>query len=282
MAHWSLDIVREALLESGRTAMRYFSTPGATRKSDRSIVTKADIAIESYLRSVLGGSDVAILGEEETATDHAALVEHVQHGTAWVLDPIDGTAPYANQLPNWGISIGYLEHGRFSRGAIFLPSTGEVVVTEGDAVLYQRMSRDPASWRMDDLRPIEPRDMTYRSTGMITVPQSVHSRSIFTGVNPVQAIGSAVYAATKLLLGQYICYVASIRLWDIAAAVALLRAAGHTIVFRDGDALAERVVADQWVLDGDAASLWYARGQLFIAHDPATLEYVRAHYDQRR
>ena len=156
--------------------MRYFSTPGATRKSDRSIVTKADIAIESYLRSVLGGSDVAILGEEETATDHAALVEHVQHGTAWVLDPIDGTAPYANQLPNWGISIGYLEHGRFSRGAIFLPSTGEVVVTEGDAVLYQRMSRDPASWRMDDLRPIEPRDMTYRSTGMITVPQSVHSR----------------------------------------------------------------------------------------------------------
>lgn len=282
MARWSLDTVREALLESGRIAMRHFAAPGATHKTDNSIVTEADVAIESYLRSTLGGDDVAILGEEEPATDHAALADQIQHGTAWVLDPIDGTAPYANQLPNWGISIGYLENGRFSRGAIFLPRTGEVVITEGDGVLYQRMSRDPASWRMDDLAPLEPRDATYSAAGMITVPQSIHSRSIFTGNNPVQAIGSAVYAATKLLLGQYICYVAKIRLWDIAAAVALLRAAGHTIVFADGTPLDDRVIAEQWVLDGDASSLWYARGQLFMAHDPTTLEHVRAHYRYER
>ncbi|WP_273728187.1 inositol monophosphatase family protein [Brucella gallinifaecis] len=69
-------------------------------KPDRSLVTKYDRAIEHRLRAEIRKRypHHGIIGEEEGCTDTQA--SHV-----WVLDPIDGTAPFIVGIPVWGTLI---------------------------------------------------------------------------------------------------------------------------------------------------------------------------------
>jgi hypothetical protein len=54
-----------------------------------------------------------VLGEEEGGATGDRL---------WIIDPIDGTANYARGLPHYCVSIGYLEQGVPTLGAIYDPS----------------------------------------------------------------------------------------------------------------------------------------------------------------
>lgn len=69
-------------------------------KPDRSLVTKYDRAIEHRLRVEIRKQypHHGIIGEEEGSID--AQASHV-----WVLDPIDGTAPFIVGIPVWGTLI---------------------------------------------------------------------------------------------------------------------------------------------------------------------------------
>ncbi|OYR14953.1 inositol monophosphatase family protein [Brucella thiophenivorans] len=69
-------------------------------KPDRSLVTKYDRAIEHRLRAEIRKRypHHGIIGEEEGSVD--AQASHV-----WVLDPIDGTAPFIVGIPVWGTLI---------------------------------------------------------------------------------------------------------------------------------------------------------------------------------
>jgi fructose-1,6-bisphosphatase/inositol monophosphatase family enzyme len=80
--------------------------PEMTVKADRSFVTAFDIEIERRLRAMIADRypSHGILGEEGQAKD--ANAEFV-----WVLDPIDGTAPYIAGAPVYGTLIA-LAHAR--------------------------------------------------------------------------------------------------------------------------------------------------------------------------
>ena len=69
-------------------------------KADRSLVTQLDLAIEVRLREMIGATypDHGIVGEEQgSAGTDAEFV--------WVLDPIDGTAPFIAGIPVYGTLI---------------------------------------------------------------------------------------------------------------------------------------------------------------------------------
>ena len=44
----------------------------------------------------------------------------------WVVDPIDGTQEFISGIPEWCISVGFVENGRAVAGGICNPVTGEV------------------------------------------------------------------------------------------------------------------------------------------------------------
>ncbi len=80
--------------------------PETTVKADRSFVTAFDIEIERRLRAMIADRypSHGILGEEEQAKD--ANAEFV-----WVLDPIDGTAPFIAGAPVYGTLIALAHAG---------------------------------------------------------------------------------------------------------------------------------------------------------------------------
>ena len=108
------DESREILLEVAG------QTPDVEIKADDSYVTKTDKRIETRLREIIDAEypEHGVLGEEHGARDLDA--EYV-----WVLDPIDGTAPFIAGIPVYGTLIGLARAGRPWLGVIDHPASSD-------------------------------------------------------------------------------------------------------------------------------------------------------------
>lgn len=96
------------------------AAPTVDIKADASFVTDTDKAIEKKLREMIADAfpDHGILGEEfENSNLDAEFV--------WVLDPIDGTAPYIAGIPVYGTLIGLAWNGSPYVGVMDHPVTSD-------------------------------------------------------------------------------------------------------------------------------------------------------------
>lgn len=89
---------------------------GVSVKPDRSLVTQMDLMIEAELRAMIADRfpSHGIIGEEEGAESAGA-------SAVWVLDPIDGTAPFIAGLPVYGTLIALAIDGVPQLGIIDIP-----------------------------------------------------------------------------------------------------------------------------------------------------------------
>ena len=107
--------------QAGELSLHHFGRVSPHQKADRSIVTKADREVESFIRRELSirFPDDAIIGEEHDATV----------GTSpwtWAIDPIDGTVNFVAELPDWCICIARLKDGIPDIGAVHIPVLGDL------------------------------------------------------------------------------------------------------------------------------------------------------------
>jgi inositol-phosphate phosphatase / L-galactose 1-phosphate phosphatase / histidinol-phosphatase len=89
-------------------------------KPDRSFVTTLDLAIEQRLRRLIEVRypEHGIQGEEEDG-------QRLGADWIWVLDPIDGTAPFIAGMPVYGTLIALAYRGAPCLGVIDFPATGD-------------------------------------------------------------------------------------------------------------------------------------------------------------
>jgi len=94
--------------------------PEARPRADQSPVTSLDTQIESRLREMIGRRypSHGILGEEGGA-------QSLDAEAVWVLDPIDGTAPFIAGLPVFGTLIALAWRGVPVLGVMHLPVTNQ-------------------------------------------------------------------------------------------------------------------------------------------------------------
>ncbi len=92
-------------------------------KKPGDLVTIADEGAERYLaprlQALIPGS--VVVGEEEVATDPSVLDRLQGEGTAWVIDPIDGTANFAAGRPLFAVMVGIVRNGETLAGWIYDP-----------------------------------------------------------------------------------------------------------------------------------------------------------------
>jgi myo-inositol-1(or 4)-monophosphatase len=124
----------ENALAAARIIFRGF-TPGkvqAEYKAGHDPVTAADKAVDAALRdNLLRGGEGWL--SEESVDDFSRLDKrHV-----WVVDPLDGTREFVEGLPEFCVSIGFIEDGKPVAGGIYNPATEETFLGAIDAgVLY--------------------------------------------------------------------------------------------------------------------------------------------------
>ena len=283
MTTWHAPTIRSILLEAGRIALSHIAAPTVELKRDASIVTQADREVEAYIRhAVADGSDEAtFLGEESSEGWSQREIDRALTGTCWVVDPIDGTAPYANHLPMWGISIGLMEAGTLTHGGIFLPLAGDLFLTSEASpseVLHQTLPRDPDQWATPRLTPLPPPIGDYTPTGMLSLSHPSLRTGRYHGSNPAQVVGCAVFSVTGLLHGSYIGYGTRTNLWDVAASFPLLDRMGVIIEGSSGTRVTMRVTPEHWNVGANDAALWRCREPIYLAHDPRTIDYLRQYH----
>ncbi|WP_244497631.1 inositol monophosphatase family protein [Aureimonas sp. AU40] len=127
------DAASEIVKAAANDALGFFSQRAGlaveTKAGPRDFVSDADRTIETRVRALLAERfpGEAVVGEEaggETAARY------------WIVDPIDGTSNFLAGSPLWGVSLGFVEEGEPTVGAIAAPCLGELMAgAKGAGVL---------------------------------------------------------------------------------------------------------------------------------------------------
>jgi myo-inositol-1(or 4)-monophosphatase len=91
-------------------------------KQDGSVITEADMAMQSRLRSELARHwpDYPLLGEEMDEATQRGLLQGGAPGL-WCVDPLDGTSNFAAGVPFFAVSVALLKNGRPAVGVVYDP-----------------------------------------------------------------------------------------------------------------------------------------------------------------
>ncbi len=273
---WSVDTIWPIMARAGRIALDAWRDPQIHVKGDNSIVTEADIEIERYLASLFDRPEEGcyLLGEETHEHHDASYFQEALKGSAWIVDPIDGTASYAAGLPTWGVSIGKMERGTIVEGALLLPRLGEIMITEGGRVFYGRLSAENPEDTRPDFRAVTGESRGSDERGVISVSQGVVKSGQFSGWNPLQASGSCVFSVFYLALGSFMAYVGTVKLWDIAGGFGILAALGYYSGFSDGRRITTAVDPETYQLDLSRPKPWRLQGSFIAARSEETARFV--------
>ena len=274
---WDKDRIVELLLRAGDMAREARKQLTLEIKSDHSLVTQADLEIEALFTEALEDEAAGcyIIGEETISRKGDDYVAAALESEAWVVDPIDGTAPFAHFLPNWGVSIGYMKAGKLVHGGVYLPDYGELIISSGDdEFTVQEGKETGGEWTWRELSfPPRPPD----GRGLVAITQALAKRGQCLLPNPVMALGAAVVPLLGLLQGRFLAYLGSVKLWDAAGALPILLRLGFEASLEiDGEIVPVTTAVDNgtYELSADSPRRWYFRSSLLI-HHPGDAELMR-------
>ncbi len=113
-------VALEVAAEAGALALAYQRDPSALTidaKGPQDWVTVADREVEALVRRRLLDAfpSDAVMGEE----GGGEVAEQL-----WVVDPIDGTTNFLRGLPEYAVSIAYVQRGVVELGVVFAPALG--------------------------------------------------------------------------------------------------------------------------------------------------------------
>jgi myo-inositol-1(or 4)-monophosphatase len=213
------DILKriEAALADARAVFSGF-TAGAIEaefKAGHDPVTEADRAIDSVLRQNLLRQGEGWLSEE-SVDDFTRL----DKSRVWVVDPLDGTREFVKGIPEYCVSIGFVENGRPVAGGIYNPATNETFVGAVDTgVLYNG-------------KPARSSERTTLQGAVTLASRSEVKRGEWkpfeNGALEIRAMGSVAYklALVSAGLADITFTLTPKNEWDVAAGAALVISAG--------------------------------------------------------
>jgi len=209
---------------------REFGRAESRWKSDGTRVTAVDIAISENIFRELGALFPADQYFSEELADTPDPVP-VTARFSWVLDPIDGTNNFALGIPHCAISLGLLEHGEPVYGVVY------------DFSRRLLMHGGPGFGMHDGERETTVTTAAPRRESIIGLhsPSDKSLLPLASGILSnfkIRGLGSATlhlaYVAAGLFDGA-VDY--NVKIWDLAAAIPLCRAAGGVVEFLNGEQL---------------------------------------------
>jgi myo-inositol-1(or 4)-monophosphatase len=219
----------QAALAAGIVALEgYRGVLEITSKGGTDIVTQYDHAAEEAALGILRTRYPGhVFLAEESGSSGA---HHAEHDLIWLVDPIDGTHNYANQIPFWCVSVAVADRqsSRLLTGAIYDPLHDELfsACAGGGATLNGRPIR--ATTRSDVGQAIVAYDIGHNpdiSTRMVELIAWVQPR-----VGKVRHLGSAALSLAYVAVGRLDAYYhLSLQPWDICAALLLIEEAGGIV-----------------------------------------------------
>jgi myo-inositol-1(or 4)-monophosphatase len=219
-----IALAQQAVMAQTELMHRDFGRVESQWKADGTRVTASDLAISAAIAQVI----TAQFPEDQFFSEELTNVEAAMPVTSrfsWVLDPIDGTNNYALGLPHCAIALALLEEGRPIYGVIYDMARRKLIqggpgfgVMDGDKRTQVR-SGQPSNQSIIGFH--SPYDRCH----------SEEAKRVIENYK-IRGLGSSTlhlaYVAAGIIDGVVDH---NVKIWDIAAAVPLVEAAGGKVNF---------------------------------------------------
>ncbi|GIL27271.1 inositol monophosphatase family protein [Actinocatenispora comari] len=227
-----LPVALEAA-ERATTRIRQQDPGTITAKGDRDMASEVDYAVEDDLRTFLAKEtpEIDFLGEEHGGAD-------AQTATAWILDPVDGTANYLHGLPMYAVSLALVEAGRPILGAVYLPALnqrywaaeGGGAYRDGNRITVSSTTRlEDAIVSIGDYAVGEGAEAKNRERFAVT-------EALAPRVQRIRMLGSAAIDLCWVAEGRLdACVLLSNHPWDVSAGAIIAREASARISDQQGN-----------------------------------------------
>ena len=201
-----------------------------TKSSKTDVVTQVDHAAQDRVVQSITEvyPDEPIVGEEGKRAGSVP-----PDGTAWIVDPIDGTANYVRGIPTFCTAVAAVEDGTPTVAALVFPVQGDTYVFDGESA---RLNDDvvSASDRTDPhvctVSPTLWWDRNRRDEYAKACSEIVHRFADLRRVRCAQAeLAMVATGAQDATFANVPAHP-----WDTVAGVSLIRAAGGTVTELDG------------------------------------------------
>jgi myo-inositol-1(or 4)-monophosphatase len=184
-------------------------------------------ADEVIVRGLQAGSPYPILTEE------SGQIGEASDGLRWIVDPLDGSMNYSQGIPLCAVSIALWRGDEPVAGVVYDFNRDELFGADEEGAFLNGVPitvASPASYGEAFLSTGFPAGGSFDRAALATLVDRA------TRYRKVRLFGSAAISLAYLASGRIHAYAEDgIRLWDVAAGLALVRAAGGVIRYEPNE-----------------------------------------------
>lgn len=246
----NIEEVKEIVLEAAKLFQNREAVTHTREKGIADYVTEVDISVQQFICERLADKypEIQFLGEEKDNS------EIDKHGLVWVLDPVDGTTNLIHDYHASVISLGLIDNMDMVMGIVYNPYLKEMFWAEKGKGAYLNGKRIYVS------------EAVTMEQSLISIGTSPYHkemaeenfkvfRHIFQDAQDIRRSGSAALDLAYVASGRIEGYFEkSLKIWDYAAGMVLVREAGGKVTDYQGvdsgvDNMADIVAGNKAVAD---------------------------------
>jgi len=221
----------DTFFEAGKTALE-LREKGLKKeiKSDNTPVTNGDFEVNKIISNKIKEltPDIPIISEESSDNKNVQNLKDF-----WLIDPIDGTHDYINNLQEFTINAGLIINKKPAAGIIFAPAKNRMFYSYGKGLSFEIIKQKKI--KLDCSKNFDKNQINFVSYSNKIKPEieKIHKKL---NVKKFQKMKSSLKFCV-IAAGEFDGYVAEPRAceWDIAAGHAILIHAGGTFTDFNGN-----------------------------------------------
>jgi len=202
-----------------------------TKSTATDLVTQADRDAQARVIEVIESvyPDEPVVGEEDDA-----LKTVPDEGPAWIVDPIDGTTNFANDIRVWGTAVAAVEDGEPVGAAVVLPALGDSYTADREAAYLNGEPIGVSNTSDPELATVAPLMLWGADS---RGEYATATREIVTRFSDLRRFGSAQATLSLIAGGSLDGGFTNIQVepWDSVAGVHFIRQAGGRVTDHHGD-----------------------------------------------
>ena len=195
-------------------------------KSDNTPVSNGDLEVNKLITRKINqlNPDIPLVSEETSENKSNTNLKNF-----WLIDPIDGTYDYINDLDEFTINAGLIINNKPAAGLIYAPAKKRMFYSYGENYAFELINEKPV--KLDCEKKFNKNEIKFVSYSNKIKPEieKIHKKyNVKKCVRMKSSLKFCVIAA-----GEFDGYVAEPRAseWDIAA--------GHAILFHSGGSITD-------------------------------------------
>tara|TARA_Y100001958_G_C21201667_1_gene528241 strand:- start:748 stop:1521 length:774 start_codon:yes stop_codon:yes gene_type:complete len=221
----------DTFINAGETALN-LRARGLIKKikSDNTPVSNGDLEVNRIITKKITSltPDIPIISEE--TSDNKSLTNLKNF---WLVDPIDGTYDYINNLEEFTINAGLIIDNRPEAGLIYAPAKKRMFFSYGKDFAFELINGDKIN--LSEIKKNNKKTLQFVSYSNKIKPEIEKIHKSLNVKNYIRMKSSLKFCV--IATGEYDGYVAEPRAceWDIAAGHAILYHSGGSITDFDGN-----------------------------------------------